>query len=106
MELNTRLLDRMRDVSRRNGAEFLLVYLSNGEGLFDANLTEEGEEFLRSYGEHAQVATLNTRHAFLRQHRVDWVKGHYQGRENQVVSAAIYERILPLMSSASRSSPH
>jgi len=106
MELDTRLLDQMRDVSRRNGAEFLLVYLSYGEGLFDANLTEEGEAFLRNYGEHAHVPTLDTRPAFLRQHRVDWVKGHYQGRENQVVSAAIYERILPLMSSASRSSPH
>ena len=93
-------------MSRWNGAEFLLVYLSYGEGLFDANLTEEGEAFLRNYGEHAHVPTLDTRPAFLRQHRVDWVKGHYQGRENQVVSAAIYERILPLMSSAPRSSPH
>ena len=58
MELNTRLLDQMRDVSRWNGAEFLLVYLSYGEGLFDPNLTEEGEEFLRNYGEHAHVRYL------------------------------------------------
>ena len=106
MELDTRLLDQMRDVSRQNGADFLPVYLSYGEGLFDAKLAEEGEEYLRTYGEHARVATLDTRPAFLRQHRLDWVKGHYQGRENQVVSGAIYKQILPLMSHASGSSPH
>jgi hypothetical protein len=66
---------------------------------------EEGETYLESYREHARVATLDTRPVFLKQHRTDWVKGHYQGRENRVVSGAIYARILPLMSRASGSSP-
>lgn len=101
VEPATRLFDQMRDVSRQQDAEFLLVYLSYADGLFDANLVEDGEEFLRTYGAHGRVATLDTRPAFLRQHRTDWVKGHYQGRENHVVSEAIYERILPLISSSS-----
>jgi len=61
---------------------------------------------LRAYAERGHVATLDTRPVFLRQHRIDWVKGHYQGRENAVVSAAIYEQILPLMAKASGSSTH
>jgi hypothetical protein len=43
-ELDTRLFDQMREVSRQHGAEFLLVYLSYGEGLFDENLGRGGRD--------------------------------------------------------------
>ena len=98
IELVTRLFDEMHDLTRREGAEFLLVYLSYGEGLFDASLVEEGEEFLRRYGAERPVATLDMRPFFLQPQRKDWVKGHYQARENLVVSEVIRARILPLIS--------
>jgi len=93
MALVTRLFDDMHDMAEHAHAQFLVTYLSHGDGLFDPSLVEEGEEFLRGYASAHHVDTLDTRPYFLGQKRRDWVGGHFQSRENHVVSDAIYEHL-------------
>jgi len=95
--LVTRLFDEMRDLARQHRAEFLLTYLSYGEGLFDASLPEEGEAYLREYGHQRGVATLDTRPFFTEVPRKEWVKGHYQLRENLVVRDAVADALVPML---------
>ncbi len=95
--LIAQLFDEMHAIGRKHRAEFLLVYFSYGDGIFDPTLLEEGEEFLRSYTKQRQVAAVDMRPFFLAQSPRDWVKGHFQAHENRLVSDTLYDRIRPMM---------
>lgn len=95
--LNERILERAVAGARKHGSDFLLVHLPSGKGINDPIHYDQGEQFLTHFTGGHDVAYLATRQTFLEKGH-DWVSGHYQKPEAEVVALAVYEKITSLAS--------
>ncbi|MHC4177633.1 MAG: SGNH/GDSL hydrolase family protein, partial [Planctomycetota bacterium] len=93
--LSERIVERAVAATRKHGSDFLLVHLVWGEGINDPIPDDQGEEFLTHFTSRHDVAYLATRQTFLEKGN-NWVDGHYQRPESEVVARAVYEKIASL----------
>jgi len=63
--INIAIMDRMGDVAKQHGAEFMAVYLPHGKETTTAEYRSYGEDFIEQYRSGENVYILNTRADFL-----------------------------------------
>lgn len=92
LDLNRALLDRMRGVAEKHGAEFLLIYLPWGPEIQSQTVQTGGETFFTNYVRQTAVPSLNPRTELLAA-TFPKARQHYGSAENGLVSSEVMKRI-------------
>jgi len=102
--LNTAIFEKMQSVATENKADFMLVYLPNGDELSSRTFQSSGEDFFNAYVAKHSGATLDPRQDFL---SAPFKKstGHYQSSENTLLSDMVMEKISGLASWQGKTRP-
>lgn len=95
MALNTRLFERMYELSRERGAEFLLVYLPCCQEMVESGSHYEGHAFFHHYLQTHQHPSLDL-HPVLTASDIEKHSGHYLLPEATIVSDVLYQTITGL----------
>jgi len=103
-QLNIAIFEQMQKVSAENKADFMMVYLPNGDELASAKFQSTGETFFNNYIQTHQLTSLNPRSELF---AAPFGKsgGHYTVNENTVLSDLVVKKIQALSSWQSKVSP-
>ena len=93
-KINTAIFEKMQALANENHADFMLVYLPNGDELSSRDFKSPGETFFYQYIASHTLASLNPRQALL-DAPFEKSSGHYKSEENNLLSRLVLEKIKP-----------
>jgi len=96
-KINTRLIEEIFIICKRENAELLLIHLGSGKGLMDINFKDKGEIFLEQYILTHKVEYIKSRELFANADK-SWAPGHYQRQENEYLAEIIHRKIQKMSS--------
>lgn len=103
-KLNKLIFENMQALAAENHAEFMLVYLPNGDELAATDFNSPGEVFFNNHIKEHSVHALNPRTELL---AAPFAKssGHYGSNENTLISQLVMKKIRELASWQKKEAP-